>query len=109
MRVKAVVSGFTSETLDDTGQSTVLVSTVLYSPMVFIESAIRTDHMNVYALGVYEKTIIHAPWYPGIKNGMSVNITDGSVTTSYQIESIEDDRMKHRQVKLLCVRAENQL
>jgi len=109
MRVKAVVSGLTSATTDATGQNSFSVTTVLYSPVVFIESAIRSDHMDVLGLGVNEKTIIHAPWYPGLLNGMSVAITDGAVTTTYQIESIEDDRMKHRQVKLLCVRAENQL
>ena len=109
MRVKAVVTGLTSATPDATGQNTLVVTTVLYSPVVFIESAIRSDHMDGMGLGVNEKTIIHAPWYPGIKNGMIVTITDGAVTTGYQIESIEDDRMKHRQVKLLCVRAENQL
>ena len=109
MRVKAVVTGLTSATPDVTGQNALVFTTVLYSPVVYIESAIRSDHMDVLGLGVNEKTIIHAPWYPGLKNGMVVSITDGAVTTAYQIESIEDDRMKHRQVKLLCVRAENQL
>ena len=110
MRVKATVKSVTTSTVDaSTGQIAYNVSTTVYSPVVFVESAIRSDHMDVLGLGVNEKTIIHAPWYPGLKAGMTITLEDGGVNTLYNIESIEDDRMKHRQVKILCVRAERQI
>lgn len=106
MRVKATISSVAVSTFDSVGQKIVGASTVLYTPVVHVESAEREDKMNNMGKAVVEMTYIKAPWYPGLKNGMFVVLTDGSVSTSYSIQSIEDDRMKHRFVRLGLTRAE---
>ena len=106
MRVKATISSVAVSTFDSVGQKITGGLTVLYTPVVHVESAEREDKMNNMGKAVVEMTYIKAPWYPGLKNGMIVQITDGAVVTTYQIQSIEDDRMKHRFVRLGLTRAE---
>lgn len=109
MRVKATVATVAQATVDSAGQSIPGSATTLYTPIVFVESAFRQDHKNDDGLAVWERTYIIAPWYPGIKAGMRVTLTDGSDTTVYQIEGVEDDRNKHRFVKMSLIRAEEQI
>ena len=106
MRVKATISSVAVNTFDSVGQKIIGLQTLLYTPIVHVESAERNDKMNNMGKAVVEMTYIKAPWYPGLKNGMIVVLTDGAVTTTYQIQSIEDDRMKHRFVRLGLTRAE---
>ena len=106
MRVKAAISSVAVNTFDTLGQKIIGDPTLLYTPIVHVESAERNDKVNNMGKAVVEMTYIKAPWYPGLKNGMIVVLTDDSVTTTYQIQSIEDDRMKHRFVRLGLTRAE---
>ena len=106
MRVKAAISSVAVNTFDTLGQKIIGATTLLYTPIVHVESAERNDKVNNMGKAVVEMTYIKAPWYPGLKNGMIVQITDGAVVTTYQIQSIEDDRMKHRFVRLGLTRAE---
>lgn len=106
MRVKAAISSQTVTTFDAAGQRIVSGSTLIYTPIVHVESAERNDKVNNMGKAVVEMTYIKAPWYPGLKNGMIVVLTDGAVSTSYHIQSIEDDRMKHRFVRLGLTRSE---
>lgn len=106
MRVKAAISSVAVNTFDSLGQKVVGATALLYTPIVHVESAERNDKVNNMGKAVVEMTYIKAPWYPGLKSGMIVVLTDDLVTTTYQIQSIEDDRMKHRFVRLGLTRAE---
>ena len=106
MRVKAAISSVAVNTFDTLGQKIVGATALLYTPIVHVESAERNDKVNNMGKAVVEMTYIKAPWYPGLKNGMIVVLTDDQTTTTYQIQSIEDDRMKHRFVRLGLTRAE---
>ena len=106
MRVKAAISSVAVNTFDTLGQKIVGATALLYTPIVHVESAERNDKVNDMGKAVVEMTYIKAPWYPGLKNGMIVVLTDDQTTTTYEIQSIEDDRMKHRFVRLGLTRAE---
>lgn len=108
MRIKAIVSSLNPLTVSASGQVAPATYSVLYTPIVYVESAYRNQHLNNMGLDVWEKTIITAPWFPNLLNGMRVGLVDGLVNTVYQIESIEDDRSRHRWVKMVLVRAEKQ-
>lgn len=95
----------TLTSVNDFGQA-VLSVVALNTVVGFVESNDRYDNMLNMGEGTFEKTKIIFPWFSGLKTGDSVVITDGSVDTLYQIESIEDDRNKHRQLKCWLVRSE---
>ncbi len=106
MRIKAEIYTQTVSTFDAAGQWFVSATTLLYTQIVHVESAERNDKVNNMGKAVVEMTYIKAPWYPGLENGMVVYLIDGAVSTAYHIQSIEDDRMKHRFVRLGLTRAE---
>ena len=92
--------------IDDVGQASLGNTTNLNTVVGFVESNDRYDDKLNSGIGTEEKTHIIGPWFSGLKTGDQVTITDGSTTTLYQIESIEDDRYKHRQLRLVIIRAE---
>jgi transcription antitermination factor NusG len=107
MRIKMGFTRRAVASIDDVGQATLSPSSTTLNTVVgFVESNDRYDDKLNSGLGANEKTHIVVPWFSGLKNGDQVTLTDGSITTLYQIESIEDDRNKHRQLRLVIVRAE---
>ena len=106
MRIKMVFSRRAVASIDDVGQATLVSATTLNTVVGFVESNNRYDDKLNSGIGTEEKTHIVVPWFSGLKTGDQVTLTDGATTTLYQIESIEDDRNKHRQLRLVIVLAE---
>lgn len=92
---------------DDYGQAMLPASTTTLKTLVgFVESSDRHDGMLNSGEGTFERVRIIFPWFTGLLTGDQVLLLDGSVTTLYQIESIEDDRNKHRQLRCWLVKSE---
>ena len=106
MRIKMVFSRRAVTSIDDVGQATLIFTTTLNTVVGFVESNDRYDDKLNSGIGAEEKTHIVVPWFSGLKTGDQVTLTDGATSTLYQIESIEDDRNKHRQLRLVIIRAE---
>jgi len=106
MRINMAFTRRAVASIDDVGQATLGTITILNTVVGFVESNDRYEDKLNSGIGANEKTHIIVPWFSGLKTGDIVSLTDGSVVTGYQIESIEDDRNKHRQLRLVIIRAE---
>lgn len=106
MRIKMLFQRRAVLAIDDVGQANLASNTTLNTVVGFVESNDRYDDKLNSGIGAEEKTHIVVPWFSGLKTGDTVILTDGLTTTLYQIESIEDDRNKHRQLRLVIIRAE---
>jgi hypothetical protein len=105
MKTKMVITS-KAETLDSYGQAIIGSATTIATVVGWVDTAERDDKSVNSGQAVIERTNVVIPWYPNLKAGYIVTLTDGSDTTVYQIESIQDDRNKHRQLRLGLTRSE---
>jgi len=106
MRIKMLFTRRSVSSIDDVGQAVLGTTTTLNTVVGFVESNNRYDDKLNSGIGTDEKTHIVIPWFAGLKTGDQVALTDDVTVTNYQVESIEDDRNKHRQLRLVIIRAE---
>lgn len=99
-------------TLDSLGQGTLGALSVYATLVGHVERQDRSDDLEGQQLAGQGIMFVTIPWISTVKLGDSLTITDSSLSPTTQvwsISSIEDDRQRHRWLRLKLTRDEAQL
>ena len=99
MRTRMTWIEITASTADSIGQATTLHSTPVELVGHVEQEMMRDARWNI-ALAANEDLQVVVPWIVGMLVGHQLVVYDGSTGTTYQIARIEDDRKRHRWLRL---------